>query len=738
MKLILTLDGGGNDSLTGGGGADIFIYRAGEDIILDYTGEDIVNLDNFDAVINVDSISTAEDNLVLNFDEKNKLAFAGFASLTAQNTRPTEGVAVKSGRKTFVYTTYSVAEMTDNNPEGVTLNSAAGNEFIATEYFATIDGSAVENELAITGNNNDNRIIGSNFGGTLSGGRGKDILIGGASADTFIYTAGKDTIENYDISDRLSIDTAIITGAKISDDKLTFMTSQNDNALIFNGELEKIFLTTENTFLTKEGVVTDTTLKLFSGARGRIEVSGITGIDASAVKKQNVTLVGGTGGEFTFSGKNNKADVFVHQGGRDTIKNYEVGKDKISLESELVDFSVADNNVTLRLSDDSKLVLDGVAGAEVNLNDPNKNRYFKKIFASDGVLKDKAKATSVTLYAGAFANGYDATNDDKTIKKITVAENVTGATSITGNAQNNVIDVSKISIGGDNGFTLCGGLGNDKITGSSKADLFVYTGGKDIIGGYGSGDSISIGERDLTAANISKNKNGVVFKFSGKDALTVKSGEKIFNIGGTSYSFSKNAIINDGGASLTSNFSGTYTLSDGAITKVDGGAVKKNLSLKGMKNHGELLIGGGKKTKLHGNGGDDTLQGGAGVDTFFYSKGESGAIHIANFEGGKDKIKISGSKVIEKISTSGNFGFTMTNGATMEFDDKAVNDVLIKANNTYYWFDAGGNWVTSTDKISNYAAKSSDYAIVELGYSTNLVKAGLAHKSDEIFLTDKT
>ena len=273
-------------------------------------------------------------------------------------------------------------------------------------------------------------------------------------------------------------------------------------------------------------------------------------------------------------------------------------------------------------------------------------------------------------------------------------------------------------------------MGNDKITGSSKADLFVYTGGKDIIG-CSSSDSISIGERDLTAANISKNKNGVVFKFSGKDALTVKSNEKIFNIGGT------NAIITDGSASLTSNFSGTYTLSDGAITAVDGGAVKKNLSLKGMKNHGELLIAGGKKCKLHGNGGDDTLQGGAGVDTFFYSKGDSGAIHIAGFEGGKDKIKISGSKVIKEISTSGNFGFTMTNGATMEFDDKAVDDVLIKANNTYYWFEAG-DWVTSTDKISNSAAKNSGYTIVELGYSTNLVKAGLAYKGDEILFTAKT
>ena len=158
------LDGGGNDSLTGGGGADIFIYRAGEDLITDYTGGDIVKLDTLDAVINVDSISTAEDNLVLNFSDKNKLAFAGFATLTAQNTRPTEGVTIQSGRKNFVYTTYSIADVTNYNATGVTLNSAVGSEFNATDSFATIDGSAVAGKFKITGSNSNNHIIGSKQG----------------------------------------------------------------------------------------------------------------------------------------------------------------------------------------------------------------------------------------------------------------------------------------------------------------------------------------------------------------------------------------------------------------------------------------------------------------------------------------------------------------------------------------------------------------------------------------------
>ena len=756
----IILDGGGNDSLTGGGGADIFVYRAGEDIITDYTGEDIVNLDKFEPLINVDSISTAENNLVLNFGDKNKLAFAGFASLTAATTRPTEGVAIQSGRKTYVYTTYSVADMTNYNLNGVTLNSAVGAEFNAVNPFETIDGAAVGDKIKITGNDKDNYIIGSKQGGTLHGGAGDDTLEGGGGENIFVYTAGKDVIKNYAGSDKVSVDTSTITGTKIFGNRLTFTTARKDNALAFDSDdlLEKIFLTADDSFITRDGVVNASTLKLFSGTRGEINLAentlygGISSIDASAVKNQNLTLLGGAGGEFTFCAKNNKADVFVHKGGRDTVKNYEVGKDKISLESGLVDFSIADNNVTLRLSDNSELVLEGVAGAEVNLHDDainGLNQYSKVVFAADGVLKDKVAATSVTLCAGAFANGYDATADKK-VKNIYVADNVTSATSLTGNALNNVIDVSKVSIGGDSGFTIGGGLGNDKITGSGKADNFIYTGGKDVITNYGSGDSISIGDRDLSAANISKSKKGVVFKFSNKDALTVNSDEKLINIGGVSYSFDKNAIIKDGAASLTSNFSGAYALKDANITTIDGAAVQKNLTLKGMKNHDELLIaGGGKKARLQGMGGNDTLQGGAGADTFLYSKGESGNVVIADFESGKDRIKINGNHVIKEISTSGNLKFMMTNGATVELDDKNISDVLLKANNTYYWFetdrfmDTGGEmrknvWITSTDKISNNAAKNSGYAIIELGYSTNLVKGGLAYKSNEISFASKS
>ena len=116
------------------------------------------------------------------------------------------------------------------------------------------------------------------------------------------------------------------------------------------------------------------------------------------------------------------------------------------------------------------------------------------------------------------------------------------------------------------------------------------------------------------------------------------------------------------------------------------------------------------------------------------------------------RSKISGSKAIAENGiwkTAGDdLKFTMTNGATITLEDIKVSDALIKANNTYYWFESKqfddvsgdshtGEWVTSLNKIGNSAAKSSGYSIVDLGYSTNLVKAGLAYKSANVTFTSK-
>ena len=66
---------------------------------------------------------------------------------------------------------------------------------------------------------------------------------------------------------------------------------------------------------------------------------------------------------------------------------------------------------------------------------------------------------------------------------------------------------------------------------------------------------------------------------------------------------------------------------------------------------------------------------------------------------------------------------------------------LIKANNTYLWFaekggtDASGEsyaegaLITSVSKVSK--SDTTGYAVIDLGYSSNLVNAGVAYKTEQ-------
>ena len=252
----------------------------------------------------------------------------------------------------------------------------------------------------------------------------------------------------------------------------------------------------------------------------------------------------------------------------------------------------------------------------------------------------------------------------------------------------------------------------------------------------------------LESAKITLSRKSLKFKFTNKNALTIKSDDSITSaqIDDKNYSFGKNSIINKDSSevTLTSQFSGTYKI-DG-VNDVDGKLVKKNLTFKGTS-AAETFTGGQKKTTFKGGGGDDTLTGGAGKDVFFYAKGSTGTSTINDFDFTKDKVKIANG-TIGKISTvSGGLQFDMTSGkkgdtgtvGSFKLTTTNSNNVLIKANSTYYWFAdadtasdtdgvAVGDLITADTKVSKANATSTGYAILDLGYSTNLVKTGVAVK----------
>mgnify|MGYP002869137991 CR=1 FL=1 len=292
-----------------------------------------------------------------------------------------------------------------------------------------------------------------------------------------------------------------------------------------------------------------------------------------------------------------------------------------------------------------------------------------------------------------------------------------------------------------NGVILIGGTKNNKFIASGGADSLVYTGGKDVIEKFNAAsDQISLSGGDLTKAKISKGSKSVKFKFGNKNALAIKSDSKIdsLTVDGQNYTFSKNAIAKGDKVTLTSEFSGTYKVAGG---EVDGRLVEKNLTFKGTST-AESLIGGKKSTTFKGGGGADTLVGGTGKDIFFYAKGDTGNVTVLNFDYANDKINIK--RTLSRV-TNDNAGlkFEMDSGnsLTLSTDNlkNSINasNVLIKTDSTLYWFESDGKLYTSSNssiknQIRSVMRSKSNYNIVDLNCSTNLLKKGIATASETI------
>ena len=777
--------GAGSDSLVGGEGYNLFVYTEGDDKIKGYHDKDLVTVRGNAANLETADFAFTENDIKLGFGTGDSLTFEGGA--TVEN-----GVSVQSGKNLYVYKKDRIARndevitLTSGFAGSIfgpdvydTINAAA----VSLETGAiSISGNDKNN--VIFGSKQGGTLFGGAGNDKLDvteRGDGKNFI--------FQYTEGKDTVSGFVAGDKLDITAerlGQIAKAKSSkgDTRLafTFNTSKSD-VLTFNSdgdEIGRVSLSDDNGFLTKDGVVSidsgGNRLDLFSSARGKIDLTEapyvgteIKEVNAENVKKQSVTLIGASvesGSSYTFAGNNKKKDQFEYNGGNVTISGYEAGKDRLDLNiAALTGFTVGtgdDKNVSLRgAGDDDVVVLKDMKEQEVLLHhaESKRNSFTKMVFKKDGVILNKEKRpTAATVYSGTYN-----ASDDNSVKKIFVADGASSIAITAGGKNKTTLDASA----SNGNISLTGGAKNDKLIGSTAAaDTFVYTAGKDIIQNYSSNDQISLGSfaTSLTSAKISAGSRSIKFKFSNKNSLTIKPAKgstlgSALDISETPrYTYAKNAIISGSNATLTSEFSGSYRLKNSGVNNVDGSLVKKNLTFRGTSSD-ETLAGGTKKTTFKGGGGNDAFTGGSGNDIFFYAKGDKGDATIADFDFDNDKLKIA-SGTITKISTvsgggiqfdmnkgktSANVGsFKITSSATYDSTGRKdatfnPNSTLIKANNTYLWFadddvkdDDGnvlakaGDLITTVSKVSK--SQVSDYAVIDLGYSSNLVNAGVATK----------
>lgn len=195
------------------------------------------------------------------------------------------------------------------------------------------------------------------------------------------------------------------------------------------------------------------------------------------------------------------------------------------------------------------------------------------------------------------------------------------------------------------------GTGNDTLKGGAGNDLFIYSGGNDVITDYVSGeDVISLGGA-ISKSSISGDN---VILTIGKNTLTLRNSkyDDIRFISATGEEYTE--IF--GGLQLNNSLPSKVTLKAG-VEFANAGTRTTSIAIKGNELNNTIYGGSGKDTlfgedgadsllggkevdKLHGGDGADTLIGGLGNDTlwgdegsdvFFYANGDGKDV-ISDFE----------------------------------------------------------------------------------------------------------
>ena len=494
-----TVTGGkGNDFLVSNKtGGNVFVYANGDgnDVISNFAANDKISIKSGTA----DVKSVGKD--VIFTIGKGKITIKGGVGKTINYVD-------KNGENTY--------------PEAriITLTEGYGKKtYTMNKEIRTLDASAVQRDLEITGNEFINKLIGGAGNDTLIGGKSNDTLKGGDGSDVFVYANGdgNDVITDYTEDDmiRFTKGTAKVTSSDkdviftVGTGKLTVKNAKSKvvtyidakgktnyypapkNSVIVNGGtvkiLEEYASETFNVGNVKDGskvemidaALVSRDLKIVGNAQANVILGGF-GDDTIIGGKNNDTLQGG-------DGKN--VFVYANGDGNDVIVDYNTG-DKISLVSgAVISSSVKGDDVVLKVGKNKITLNNGVDKVITAIDKDGNNRII------------------------------GGTKDDK--------------------------------IKGDKGAdTLQGGKGNDSLWGNDGADTFIYSNGdgKDIIYGFDNTDMLQI--MDVEAKNITGtvNTKGTEIYFKvGKtsSAITLKDFGKTtsFNVNGDSYKISNKKLV---------------------------------------------------------------------------------------------------------------------------------------------------------------------------------------------------
>ena len=652
------LGGAGNDHLDGGNGNDTLYGGDGEDTLYGGAGNDLLDGGNGNDVLvgggGADTLygGNGDDRIQVGAGSSTVDGGAGNDTLDLSQLVGPITVSTANGISVFVDAAGSVVQAT--NVESYTLG---GNGTVAATFTTvpTTDGNDSVNGTngrdSIDGGEGDDSIYGMDGDDVMDGGNGNDILDGGAGNDTIYGGNGNDLVFGDNGDDVLlgGNDNDTLYGGAGNDvldggngNDVLVAGGGNDNLIGGDGN-DSIVAGVGNS--TVDGGNGIDTLDL-SGLSGIITVSTDTVSGYTVFTDSVGNVVHALNIEAYVLGANSTVAAASSIPGGDTQDNVINGDSLANLihgEDGNDTIYGNDGNDTL-YGDDGDDVLDGGNGDDL-LYGGNGDDSLVGGNGNDTLVSD---AGTDTLVGGSGTDWADFSARDVDLAITINAGNMSGVENIVGgngndtlvgDAGDNVIiggngdDVLSGGLGND---TLVGGLGNNSINGGGGTDWVSYASDTagivlDLALGVDTNDDGVVDYTISTAQRLSGSEidtlvgiehvlggNGndmisgdsltnVLMGGNGNDTLAGGAGNVADTLNGgagsdwADYSAIAGGVVVDLGASVASGAAGTDVLI--SIENVAGGAGN------------DLLTANSTGSHLRGNGGADTLIGGAGSDT---------------------------------------------------------------------------------------------------------------------------
>lgn len=431
----------------------------------------------------------------------------------------------------------------------------------AASFITTVDARSNANAITINGNAKNNTIYGGagnnvlNGGAgndTLYGGTGKDTFYGGAGKDKFNYTSGISVIKDFAVGETLSVSNAV-TNVAVNGDNIIL--TAGTGSLTVTGGKGKLTEITETgkkkkLYITSGGGINGSSYDDIVAAVGVIpndygaygygsnNVYGGKGNDSLIVTDVvygsyffggdgNDTLYGGIGDDTLTGG--NDSDVFVYEGGNDTITDYhnygpDSRQDKLEAEGTKITAVTynanADNahgknagDVTLATENGGSITLKSFFDASYALVTDERGNYALRMFESGteprislgedilgSVFGGNTFDVSGMTFKTDFGSGInmleiDADGANSRIGVIrgndSVWTNIYGCNVYDGNNYNYLY-------AGNAGAGLYGGSGKDYLIGSNALDQLYGNEGDDHLEGGAGNDELRGGDGNDT------------------------------------------------------------------------------------------------------------------------------------------------------------------------------------------------------------------------------------------------